>query len=1227
MRNNVNKNCFPIIIVLFFQIIINFPTHGQNLLQKTIPLDITKFGLKSIGRIDTTQNIDFVISLPLRNKDEFKNILKQIYDPLSSNYHHYLTVDQFTSQFGPTSNDYQKIIEFAKSKGLTIKNTFSNNMILELSGAAANIEKAFHINFRLYNHPTESRIFFAPDTEPIIDSSLSILGISGLTNYYITRSRYKHNVNGSNLGTGSGPGNNFMGNDFRAAYVPNVTLTGIGQSVGLVEFDGYSQNDITYYENKAGLPNVSLSNVLLDGFNGQPSGKSGEIEVCLDIEMAISIAPGLSSVIIYEAPPNSATDISVWHLMLNRMAADNLAKQISCSWYIPGHSADATSEQIFMEMAVQGQSFFDASGDDDAYTGLIDYPGDSPNITQVGGTTLTTSGGIYTSETVWNDGDGSGSGGGISTQYTIPDYQASIGMSNNQGSTTMRNIPDVACCADQIYVRADGRDLLNMAGTSFASPLWAGYMALVNQQNAIKGEQSIGFINPTIYLIERNGQYSTEFHDITTGNNKSLNSPNKFAAATGYDLCTGIGTPNGQLLMNNLQQNFVLAYTNKSLDYNGTGDNHNRTLSMGNNLYEAFASGGSIFVRQSSNNGISWNYTSSVSQSVNNNSSPSIVVWTRTSSIDTVSVVWQSSLGSNYYDIYYAVSSNSGYTWSSPTCIENNVLVSSDQMGGPQPVISGVSYLNGVNSNPTQSLVHPMLTQSYTHGLLIVFTSSTGLKYMVSLLKYVPNNWSIAKSIPTSKPGSYIWQPSLSSQGIDGSSKAYLSYDARYYHQIYANIYDFSIDSWSNEVVLYDGSGQSSYDRCSCISAYMNLYAAWMSYNSGSGYYTVKFRQGNLANTWGSWIWTYPGTTGNCYYPSITSYYSGSEKVAITEYTSPGNQILLHKADVNNQTFQTTAVGSSAGFPNLPNINYTSGSTMPVEVWTNNSTNGIYPISVTTQNFAKLNTAQLNHFDIYDRALSSNRAKIEIKAITALTQQGQSIPLAFKGFDYSKQADMTDPWQYLETDNSTELTGVNSITLNLSVLIPGTNGESDSVHLSKQLVNNAVSPTEIDIYNGEQLIYTEYFSTNEKVSNKNIVFPIPGGTILGIKPVLKFSDKSGKSSDLAFESIENTIAQTSNQVNQLIPAKYVPTEFSLRQNYPNPFNPSTMISYDLPKAGYVTLKVYDILGKEITTLFSGNQQAGTYNISCDGSKFPSGVYFYQIKSNNYISIKKMMLVK
>ena len=229
------------------------------------------------------------------------------------------------------------------------------------------------------------------------------------------------------------------------------------------------------------------------------------------------------------------------------MAADNVAKQLSCSWYIPGGGADTVADQIWQEMAAQGQTFYNASGDSDAYSGLISFPGDSPYITQVGGTTLTTSGpaGAYVSETVWNWGGGEGSSGGVSTQYGIPWWQTNVSMTLNYGSVTMRNTPDVALTADNVYVRADGRDL-RVGGTSCASPLWAGFTALINQQAAYYHQPLVGFFNPTVYGIGLGSKYGVSFHDITSGNNGTQT---HYPAVAGYDLATGWGTPQGQPLI------------------------------------------------------------------------------------------------------------------------------------------------------------------------------------------------------------------------------------------------------------------------------------------------------------------------------------------------------------------------------------------------------------------------------------------------------------------------------------------------------------------------------------------------------------------------------------------------------------------------------------------------------------------------------------------------------
>jgi uncharacterized repeat protein (TIGR01451 family) len=544
---------------------------GRMMLRGHVPAIIS--GLQPQGRLPATASLDLAIGLPLRNAEALTNLLREIYDPASPNFHHYLTPEQFTAQFGPTEQDYQAVIDFAKANGLTVKAMHPNRVVLDVSGKAADVERALHVALRTYKHPTEARDFFAPDVEPSVPSGLPVQDVGGLDNYRRPHPKYKFKMAGSNAvpraTTGSGPAGDYIGNDFRNAYVPGTSLNGSGQTIALVQFDGYYNSDIAAYENLAGRTNIPLQNVLIDGFDGIPTGNGGEVEVSLDIEMSISMAPALAQVIVYEGNPFNFHPNNV----LNRIATDNSARQISCSWGWSG-GPNLTTDRIFQQMALQGQTFFDAVGDSDAFTSgansvngvdnpnLPNEPSSNPYITQVGGTTLTMNGAgaSYASETVWNrdirygpQADGIGSSGGISSFYSIPGWQTNINMTIPQGSTTFRNVPDVALTADDVLVIADdGSYYTGVGGTSCAAPLWAGFTALANQQATNNASSPMGFINPALYAIAASANYTSCFHDITTGNNFWSASLALFSAVSGYDLCTGLGTPSGTNLINAL---------------------------------------------------------------------------------------------------------------------------------------------------------------------------------------------------------------------------------------------------------------------------------------------------------------------------------------------------------------------------------------------------------------------------------------------------------------------------------------------------------------------------------------------------------------------------------------------------------------------------------------------------------------------------------------------------
>ena len=511
--------------------------------------------LTATGQLSATNTLSLAIGLPLRNQDQLTNLLHELYDPASTNFHKFIKPVEFAARFGPTEADYAAVRQFAESNGFTVTGTHSNRVVLDVRAQSGDVERAFHVKLRTYQHPQEARSFYAPDAEPSVTAGLPVLQVSGLDNYATKRpmSKVQPLATGAKPSGGSGPyGGLYIGNDFRNAYVPGTPLTGAGQSVALVQYDGYYPSDIANYIATAGITtSVVLTNVPINGGVNTPGGAN--LEVCLDIEMAISMAPGLDKIIVYEASGSTP-----WSAILSRIANDNLARQISCSW--GGGGPDATSEQIFQQMAAQGQSFFNASGDSDALIGTAPFPMDSPHITIVGGTALTMngSGDSYASETVWNDrtvnpnGGYWGSSGGVSTYYSIPSWQQGVNMTANQGSTTKRNIPDVAMTGTGIYLTYNNGSTGGVRGTSCAAPLWAGFLALVNQQAALASKPPVGFINPAIYALAATTNYNLYFHDTTTGDNTWPSSSTNYYAVTGYDLCTGLGTPNGTNLINAL---------------------------------------------------------------------------------------------------------------------------------------------------------------------------------------------------------------------------------------------------------------------------------------------------------------------------------------------------------------------------------------------------------------------------------------------------------------------------------------------------------------------------------------------------------------------------------------------------------------------------------------------------------------------------------------------------
>ena len=535
---------------------------SPSLLTRHVPDAVVNGQAAIIGALPPSQIMRFDIVLPLRDQAGLDEFFQQVYDPTSPYYHQFITPQEFTARFGPTRDDWDALVAFAKASGFSITSGSLEERDLRVTGSVASIQRAFHVTMGVYQHPTEKRTFFSPDREPTVDLPFQLTHVSGLNNYELPHpmmvSKYDyaktHGINPDDIigdaTTGSGPSASFLGSDMRNAYYCNGTcggsaLTGTGQNVALFEYLGTNLADLTtYYTNVGQTSPLSKTHVLsTDGSSTgctYPSCDDGEQN--LDMTQAWGMAPGLDGLYMYVGN----TDTAIISAMVSTTLAP-LSKQIGCSW---GWTADvSTLNSYFQQMGTQDQNFFAASGDSGYWHGTgsaAPWPADDAYVVGVGGTDLVTASaaGPWSSETGWVD-----SGGGITTNsIAIPSWQQLSGVINasNAGSATLRNGPDVSANANFTFYTCGDLKACQAnvyGGTSFAAPMWAGYLALANQQAAANSEV-IGFLNPIIYPANLTASYGTYFHDVVG------NSNGKYTAVTGFDLVTGWGSPNGSGLIN-----------------------------------------------------------------------------------------------------------------------------------------------------------------------------------------------------------------------------------------------------------------------------------------------------------------------------------------------------------------------------------------------------------------------------------------------------------------------------------------------------------------------------------------------------------------------------------------------------------------------------------------------------------------------------------------------------
>ncbi|MDQ6948408.1 MAG: S53 family peptidase, partial [Actinomycetota bacterium] len=451
--------------------------------------------------------------------------------------------EEYQAAHRATDADLQAVFDFAADHGLAVADVRPERRSVLLTGTVAALSEAFGTEVGLYSHP--GGVFRGRSGPLTVPAHLGpvITGVFGLDNRIAARAQIR---------PAASPAVQYTPTQVAKAYNFPTSVTGAGECVAILEFGGgYRMADITAYFNQLGLPTPSVQAVSVDGGVNSPSTpNTADSEVMLDIDVVGGVAPG-AKIVVYFAPNSEQGFVDA----ITAAAHDTINKPsvISISW--GGAESNWTQqaiqqvEQAFIAATAMGVTACTACGDNGSADRVADgkqhtdFPASAPHALGCGGTSLQATGSQITSETVWNNGPtGGATGGGISDVWPVPAYQPSaiLPPSANDGQKR-RGVPDVAGNADPNTgwtVRVDGQ-MIVVGGTSAVAPMWAGLIALFNQALG----RPLGFLHPSLYSPAA----AATFFDITQGNNGA------YQAGTGWDACTGLGSPNGVALLAALQ--------------------------------------------------------------------------------------------------------------------------------------------------------------------------------------------------------------------------------------------------------------------------------------------------------------------------------------------------------------------------------------------------------------------------------------------------------------------------------------------------------------------------------------------------------------------------------------------------------------------------------------------------------------------------------------------------
>jgi subtilase family serine protease len=563
-RPSVRTASFGVLIALF---LVCGALYAEMTTVKLSPLVARS---RLLGSVDVTREIGVTVSLPLSDPEGAAEFVRHVSTPGDPLFRHYLTPQQFAERFGGNAADYVYLKSWAAANGLRVTHESVGRINLTLRGSVSQFQRLFNTQLSNYRSP-DGHEFYSASVEPVVPSDIvsRISAVIGLTESKMVTPMVKV---GKRLGEnpapaaelpspdtagGTGPGGAYKAADLRSVYnIPTFGNLNPTAVAAVFEQGGYVPSDVTKYLTYNGLPKVTVTPVSVDGSPTYvQDDPSVELEAVLDIDMIAGINPAISTIRVYIDSYNWDPFQTALLDAITQVADDDIAQVFSISYGqdegYQGTTAIAAENTALAQLAAEGITVTASSGDSGAYGDGYNYPynvtdpASQPYITGVGGTTLRTGPHeVYIVEEAWNDlalGYGA-TGGGVSSYWPLPDFQNSTVegtgyLTFNGGSATYRNVPDVAAVGDPatgvaVYSHMNG-GWNQIGGTSVSSPIWAGYLTIINAGLQYASIGNLGWLNPALYLVGYSEEYlpSKWLYGVLQGSNGN---PAQYPGYPGY---------------------------------------------------------------------------------------------------------------------------------------------------------------------------------------------------------------------------------------------------------------------------------------------------------------------------------------------------------------------------------------------------------------------------------------------------------------------------------------------------------------------------------------------------------------------------------------------------------------------------------------------------------------------------------------------------------------------